>query len=103
VFTIDFDEATIDKFAEKIADRAFEKLRERLDSTNQLPLLLTRDEVKKVLRCGDTKISELFARPDFPLNMEFGKKVPTHMLMKWIEQNTRWVEQNTHYFKKKVI
>jgi hypothetical protein len=68
-----------------------------------VPTLLTRTEAKQFLKCGDTKMSELMARPDFPVNSEFGKRIPTHLLMKWIEQNTRWVEQNTNYFKKKVI
>jgi hypothetical protein len=103
MFKMDFDESMIDKFAEKIADRAFEKLKEKLDSTNELPHLLTRSEAMEVLRCGETKMSELFARPDFPVINEFGKKVPTHMLMKWIEQNTRWVEKNTNYFTKEAI
>jgi hypothetical protein len=103
MFTMNFDEDLIDKFAEKIADRAYQKLKERLNNTNELPHLLTRSEAKEVLRCGDTKMSELFARPDFPVINEFGKKIPTHMLMKWIEQNTRWVEQNTNYYSKEVI
>lgn len=103
MFTLDFDQATLDTLAEKIADRAYEKLKERLDSKRDLPHLLTRTEAMQVLRCGETKMSELFARPDFPVINEFGKKVPTHLLFKWIDQNTRWVERNTNYFKEGVI
>jgi hypothetical protein len=109
MFTMQLDDNLVDKFAEKIADRAYEKLKDKLDNTNQqnsvshLPAILTRSETKELLRCGDTKIAELYARPDFPVNKVLGKMVPTHMLMKWIEHNTRWVDENTDYFKKDVI
>lgn len=103
MLTLNFDDEMIERFAEKIALLAFEKLKDKLESVNELPHLLTRDEAMKVLRCGPTKMSELFARQDFPVINEFGKKVPTHMLFKWIEKNTRWVEENTNYFNKKVI
>ncbi|MFJ8245210.1 hypothetical protein [Peribacillus asahii] len=69
----------------------------------QLPPILTRGEAMEVLKCGPTKMSELMARSDFPVNREFGIKIPTHMLMKWIEKNTSWMEQNTSYFDKEVI
>ncbi|WP_416730267.1 hypothetical protein [Fictibacillus sp. JL2B1089] len=103
MFKFDFDEAMIEQISQKIADRAYEKLVERFDRTNNLPYLLTRTEAKELLRCGETKMSELFARPDFPINTEFGKRVPTKLLFKWIEQNTRWVKQNTNYFDREVV
>ncbi|MBK4212857.1 MULTISPECIES: hypothetical protein [Bacillus] len=102
MFTMQYDEKFIDAVANKIADRATEILTERLSSLNELPKILTREEAMKVLRCGPTKMAELMARPDFPVNHEFGKKIPTAMLFKWIENNTRWVEDNTKYFKKGV-
>ncbi|MCY9350694.1 hypothetical protein MOE82_07865 [Bacillus licheniformis] len=100
MFTMQCDETFIDQLAAKIADRASEILVERFSSLNELPHVLTREEAMKVLRCGQTKMSELMARPDFPVNDEFGKKIPTQLLFKWIERNTRWVEKNTSYFKK---
>jgi hypothetical protein len=98
-----FDDEIIETLANKIAERSIEIIIDRIDSINQLPHLLTRTEAMNVLRCGETKMAELFARPDFPVNMEFGKKVPTNMLFKWIEKNTRWVEENTNYYEKKAI
>ena len=68
-----------------------------------LPKILTRAEAMELLKCGPTKMSELMAREDFPVNREIGVKIPTHMLLNWIEKNTRWVEENTNYFNKKVI
>ncbi|MEH7392440.1 hypothetical protein [Bacillus sp. JJ1474] len=93
----------VDAIAQKIADRATEIITERISSLNNLPLVLTREEAMNVLRCGPTKMAELMARPDFPVNREFGVKIPTHLLMKWIEKNTNWIEQNTHYFSKEAI
>ena len=100
MFTMQYDEQFIDQIAAKIADRATEMLVERLGSLNELPHVLTREEAMKVLRCGQTKMSDLMARPDFPVNDEFGKKIPTQLLFKWIERNTRWIEENTKYFHK---
>jgi hypothetical protein len=100
LFTMQYDEGFIEKIASKIADRAAEILVERISSINDLPLILTREEAMNVLRCGPTKMAELMNRPDFPVTREVGVKIPTHMLMKWIERNTRWVEENTNYFNK---
>jgi hypothetical protein len=97
------DEQFIELVANKIAERAFDKLSERFSHINGLPLILTRDEAKDLLKCGNTKMSELMARSDFPVNRDIGVKIPTHMLIKWIEQNTRWIDENTDYFKKDVI
>ncbi|MBY0122194.1 hypothetical protein [Bacillus sp. S/N-304-OC-R1] len=103
MFTMQFDEQLIEQLANKIADRATDILAERIGSLNNLPLIMTREEAMNVLRCGPTKMAELMARPDFPVNREFGVKIPTHMLMKWIEKNTNWMELNTNYFSKEAI
>lgn len=103
MFTMQLDEQLIDQLAIKIADRATEMLVNKIGSLNELPLVLTREEAMKVLRCGPTKMAELMARSDFPVNREFGVKIPTHLLMKWIEKNTNWIEQNTKYFKKEAM
>ncbi|MEX5836437.1 hypothetical protein D070_10440 [Bacillus velezensis] len=102
MFTMQYDDKFINQIAAKIADRATEMLVERLGSLNELPHILTRTEAMEVLRCGPTKMSELMARPDFPVNDECGKKIPTALLFRWIESNTRWGKENTHYFKKGV-
>jgi hypothetical protein len=99
LFKVDFDDDLIDALAVKIANRATEILEDRIHSmSNDLPLVLTREEAMQVLRVGATTMSELMRRPDFPVNREFGIKIPSHMLMKWIEQHTRWMEQNSNYF-----
>lgn len=68
-----------------------------------VPEIMTRTEAMEFLKCGPTKMAELMARPDFPVNREFGVKIPTRMLLKWVEKNTNWVEQNTDYFSKEAI
>lgn len=103
MFTMQFDEKLIEQLANKIADRATDILSERIGSLNNLPLVLTREEAMNVLRCGATTMAELMRRPDFPVSREFGVKIPTHMLMKWVEKNTNWMEQNTKYFSKEAM
>lgn len=98
MFQMTYDDDLINQLATKIADRAMEKITDKLSSVNNLPHLLTRKETMEVLRCGPTKMSELMSRDDFPVIDEFGKKVPTSLLFKWIENNTRWVDDNTDFF-----
>ncbi|WP_026678182.1 hypothetical protein [Fictibacillus gelatini] len=96
---LDFDDAAMDIIAAKIAEKAFEKLKEKMDTANQWPPLLTRDQLKDFLGIKDTKASELLNRADFPVIREFGRpKVPTHMLMKWIEEHTEWMDCNSNFF-----
>jgi len=99
MISLQYDEQFIEQLAAKIADRATEIMIERINSKSaDLPHLLTREEAMDVLRCGKSTLAELMRRPDFPVTKEFGVKIPTHMLFKWIEKNTRWVEENTDYF-----
>jgi hypothetical protein len=65
---------------------------------NELPPMLTRQELMELLRIGQTKASELLNRSDFPVFREAGVLIPTHLLFKWIEKNTRWLEKNSRYF-----
>jgi hypothetical protein len=104
MFKLDFDDKLIDALAAKIADRATEMIAERIKTFNkELPIVLTREEAMDVLRCGSTTMAELMRRPDFPVIREFGVKIPTHMLMNWIEKNTRWLEKNSTYFDKEAM
>ncbi|MEK0285955.1 MAG: DNA-binding protein [Caldibacillus thermoamylovorans] len=66
---------------------------------NQLPPMLTRKELMDLFKIGPTKCTELLNRSDFPVFREAGVLIPTHLLFKWIEKNTRWMEENTKYFK----
>ncbi|KIL74176.1 hypothetical protein [Bacillus badius] len=98
--TMQYDEQFVEMLAAKIADRATEIMTDRINSRNtDLPHILTREETMDVLRCGKSTLAELMRRPDFPVTKEFGTKIPTHLLFKWIEKNTRWVDENTDYFK----
>ncbi|MED0665752.1 hypothetical protein P4T04_05390 [Bacillus badius] len=100
MFTMQYDEKFVEMLAAKIADRATEIMTDRINSRNaDLPHILTREETMDVLRCGKSKLAELMRRPDFPVMRDFGVKVPTHLLFKWIEKNTAWVDENTDYFK----
>lgn len=65
----------------------------------ELPAMLTREELKAFLRIGETKASELLARADFPVLREAGVLIPTHLLMRWVEDNTQWIQKNSKPFK----
>lgn len=76
----------------------------KVNSSNQviikeLPAMLTREELKKLLCIGDTKASELLSRPDFPVFREAGVLIPTHLLIKWIEDNTQCISKYKLPFK----
>lgn len=115
LFKLDLDEALIDSLAEKIAERAAEIISnksiaplETISNQNektisQLPPILTRTEAMEILRCSTTKIAELMARPDFPVFREAGVKIPTHMLIKWIENNTQWVDEHTNFYNQEAM
>lgn len=70
---------------------------------NQLPPMLTRKQLMQLFSIGETKASELINRSDFPVMREAGILIPTHLLFKWIDRNTRWVEGNTDYFSREAI
>lgn len=63
--------------------------------TLELPPILTRKQFMELLDIGEAKTAELFNRPGFPVNREFGHpRIPTGLLMKWIEEHTEWVVEN---------
>lgn len=70
---------------------------------NKYDPILTVDEVMEFLKIGRTKASELLSRADFPVIRACGVKVPTHLLIQWIELNTEWVKANTNYFEQAAI
>nr|WP_244864927.1 DNA-binding protein [Xylanibacillus composti] len=81
-----------------MADRAFEKFRDKIESS-KWPPVLSRTKLMEFLGIKETKASELMNRADFPVIREFGHpKVPTHLLLKWIDSHTDWVEENSTYF-----
>ncbi|MNI26126.1 hypothetical protein D3C73_798100 [compost metagenome] len=65
---------------------------------SSLPPLLTRPQVMEIFGVKATKIAELFNRPDFPVLREFGHpRVPSHLMMQWIDENTDWVSKNASH------
>lgn len=64
--------------------------------TSQLPPILNKQQFMEMLDIGATKAAELLNRPGFPVIRDFGNpRVPTHLLMQWIEEHTDWVSKNT--------
>lgn len=60
----------------------------QLAPREELPRFLTREEAKILMRVSETKMSELMGRTDFPVCREFGVKINTDELFKWVEANT---------------
>ncbi|WP_107951344.1 hypothetical protein [Lysinibacillus parviboronicapiens] len=66
----------------------------------ELPVLLTRDQMKELFNIKDTKAAELLGRIDFPKFHEAGRVlIPTKALLHWIDEHTEWVNTHTTYFK----
>jgi hypothetical protein len=74
---------------QELIKQAYEQGIEDARSKYSYPELLTRNEAMKLLKVGETKMSELMARQDFPVLREAGVKIPYRLLMKWIEKNTQ--------------
>ncbi|MER1958837.1 MAG: DNA-binding protein [Solibacillus sp.] len=70
---------------------------QKLVKITELPPFLTKDHLKKILHIGNTKASELLNRADFPVLREAGVLVPSHLFIKWVEQNTEWIELNSQF------
>lgn len=60
----------------------------------ELPHFLTVEEAKALLRVSHSKMYELIGRSDFPVCREFGTKIYTDKLFKWIEDNTPALQKN---------
>lgn len=83
----------VDDLQKMISDAVADAVKGHL--TRELPPVLTRKQFMELLDIGETKTAELFNRPDFPVNREFGNpRIPTALLMRWIEEHTAWVSQN---------
>lgn len=96
MLNIQFDAET---FREIIREEMKAAQEQKPVTIQELPAMLTRDELKDFLRIGDTKASELLSRADFPVLREAGVLIPTHLLMRWVEDNTQWIQKNTKPFK----
>lgn len=80
---------------QQVINNAVDEAIERHALKSQLPPLLTKPQLQDFLDIGTTKASELLNREDFPVIREFGHpRVPTHLLMIWIDEHTDWVREN---------
>ncbi|WP_416144943.1 helix-turn-helix domain-containing protein [Planococcus koreensis] len=75
------------------------KVAERIEPKRDLPHFLTPKEARELLRISDSKMRELMGRKDFPVCREFGVKIYTDELFKWIHSNAKWMGKNTSYFR----
>ncbi|MFJ7841624.1 hypothetical protein ACIQXG_19510 [Lysinibacillus sphaericus] len=87
-----------DLFEQKLSlaiEKAYQQGVEDGRSKYGLKALMTRKEFMNFAGIGETKCAELFNRRDFPVNREFGHpRVPTQLLLEWINANTDWVRAN---------
>ncbi|WP_079529927.1 MULTISPECIES: hypothetical protein [Halobacillus] len=98
-------EATFDQeLFQRMVNKAVDAAIERHALKDQLPPILTRKEFMNLMQIGDTKCAELFNRKDFPVNREFGNpRVPTKLLLKWIDEHTEWVRKNANPQKLSIV
>lgn len=62
---------------------------EKFDDGNQLPPLLTVEEVAKILRIGKVKAYEFVRTPGFP-TIKIGRavRIPTKLFFSWLHSNS---------------
>jgi len=95
-----------EEFKAEIKQEFRELFREELEKVftpkpliRELPILLTRDQLKELFDIKDTKASALLGRSDFPKFYEAGRVlIPTKALLHWIDENTEWVNTHSTYF-----
>lgn len=93
MFTIDTKspefKQMVEAISSQIADRAFEKLEDKVKKREEWPPMLSKKELANFLGVSSSKVSQLVNRHDFPVTREFGRPlVPTHLLIKWIDSHT---------------
>ncbi len=96
-----------EEFKAQMKEELRELFREELNNAfttkplvRELPVLLTRDQLKELFDIKDTKASELLGRMDFPKFHEAGRVlIPSKALLHWIDEHTVWMDTNTRYFK----
>ncbi|MGN4124856.1 DNA-binding protein [Lysinibacillus sphaericus] len=96
-----------EEFKAQMKEELRELFREELNNAfttkplvRELPVLLTRDQLKELFDIKDTKASELLGRMDFPKFHEAGRVlIPSKALLQWIDEHTEWMGTNTRYFK----
>jgi len=90
-------ELDMEQLQQVVADAVNSAVKSALENQvfSKLPPLLTRTQLMEMFDIGATKASELLGREDFPVLREFGHpRIPTHLLMQWIEKHTDWIDSN---------
>lgn len=91
LFTVEMDFTQLQEVIKSAVNEALEKQM----FVSGLPPVLTRQQLMDLLDIGSTKATELLNREDFPVTREFGHpRVPTRLLMMWIEEHTEWINSN---------
>lgn len=87
------DSDDLERLLEKVVSKAIETYAVQVPSS--LPPVLNRIQFMDLLDISAPKATELMKRPDFPVNREFGNpRIPTAMLLRWIDEHTDWIEKN---------
>ncbi|QSF42704.1 hypothetical protein [Paenibacillus tianjinensis] len=87
------EEADLERLLDKVVSRAIEAYAVQVPSS--LPPALTTVEFMELLKISRPTATEVMKRPGFPVNREFGNpRIPTGLLLRWIDENTEWVQKN---------
>ncbi|MEZ0482613.1 DNA-binding protein [Planococcus sp. SSTMD024] len=90
---------TVEEFRQAIRDEVRSEVHaaiKEMAPREELPHFLTVEEAKALLRVSHSKMYELMGRSDFPVCREFGTKIYTDKLFKWIEDNTPALQKRKH-------
>ncbi|MFF2016266.1 hypothetical protein [Paenibacillus sp. NPDC058177] len=87
------ESADLEAMIQKVVERTIETHGVRVPA--DLPAILDRSDLKKLLKVGDNKITELLKRPDFPVTREFGDpRIMTSLFFRWTEEHSGWMNKN---------
>ncbi|AIQ59727.1 hypothetical protein [Paenibacillus borealis] len=87
------DSDDLERLLDKVVSRAIEAYAVQVPVS--LPPVLSRTQFMELLNISAPVATALFKRPDFPVNREFGNpRIPTALLLRWIEEHTDWAEDN---------
>ncbi|WP_138756456.1 hypothetical protein [Paenibacillus sinopodophylli] len=91
VFQVNLDTSSITEVIQAAVAQEFAKQ----SFINKLPTFLRRSDLKELLGVGDTKVTEIFNRQDFPVCRELGHPfVLSELFIQWVKDHTDWVEEN---------
>lgn len=82
---------------EEMVISATEKVlaKQQQDPLNHLPIALSKERLCEELDISASTAVTLFRREGFPVVRNLGgPKVPTHLLLKWLEKEANWVQQH---------